>query len=560
MMAGTLLTCMDVWASCSRGPLPIVSRHAPDGPAGRYTGPHVPGVADVALVGKPHEVLGEVPVAFLVPDPEGLDLEQLFAACREQMSYYKVPEELYEIEQIPRTASGKVTRHVLLEQPTRLRASSSGRYESLFRIDWTPLPSVRAPRTEPGRWAVAESTDGSGTGVAEGLMAAGVPVDRYEGLDAVRAAVDAGEPVPAVTVLDLTAVPEPSAEDGPAEAAALRELVRQLEPWSADAGLAEARLVVRTRRAVAAGSAEDVEDPIRAPLLGWLRSAQAELPGGPGRLILADIDGEAASVAALPVALSAAEPQFAVRGGVVLLPGLAQVSSVTDREPTSLLDPQRTVVVSGAEGRTGAAVARQLVAGHGARHLLLISPHGRSDPAAATLKAELARAGAKVRLAACDVTDGKALAAVLAKVTRPLTAVVHAAADTANLEQAIAGARRLDELTRNLPLTSFVLISSVTGVLGAPGQGSGPRRRSSSTRSPGAVAPPGCPRSPSPSAPGIRTPPTGRRWASGCSCSPRTRAWPCSAPHTRPTSRTSPRCGPTPRRCGPVPYRPCSEA
>ncbi|MCF2437096.1 hypothetical protein LV779_35775 [Streptomyces thinghirensis] len=172
----------------------------------------VPGVADVAVVGKPHEVLGEVPVAFLVPGPEGLDLEALFTACREQLSYFKVPEELYEIDQIPRTASGKITRHVLLEQPTRLRASSSGRFESLFRLDWTPLPSVRVPGAEPGRWAVVGGPDAGGA--ADGLVAAGIPVDRYDGLQAVRAAVDAGEPVPDVTVVDLTAVPEPFAATG----------------------------------------------------------------------------------------------------------------------------------------------------------------------------------------------------------------------------------------------------------------------------------------------------------------------------------------------------------
>ncbi|MGC0373865.1 SDR family NAD(P)-dependent oxidoreductase [Streptomyces sp. SAI-229] len=432
----------------------------------------LPGVADVAVVGKPHDVLGEVPVAFLVPGPERLDLEQLFTACREQLSYYKVPEELYEIDHIPRTASGKITRHVLLKQPTRLRASSSGRYESLFRLEWTPLPSVRTPRADPGRWAVAGGNgNGDGAGVADGLVAAGVSVDRYDGLDAVRAAADAGEPVPAVTVLDLTAVPERSDGDGRAGAAALRDLAGQLEPWLADARFGEARLVVLTRHAVAAGSGEDVEDLVRAPLWGRLRSAQAELPDGASRLVLADIDGDAASAAALPVALSAAEPQFAVRGGVVLLPGLARVSSVADQEHAPLLDPQRTVVVTDAEGPAAAAVARQLVAGHGTRHLLLISPHGRSDRAAVALRAELARAGAKVGLAACDVTDGKALAAVLAKVSRPLSAVVYAPADTTGFEHVAAGAQRLHELTRDLPLASFVLVSSVTGVLGAAGQG-----------------------------------------------------------------------------------------
>ena len=57
----------------------------------------VPGVADVAVTGRPHEVLGEVPVAFVVPGPEGFDPAAGYAACRERLSYYKVPDELYEI-------------------------------------------------------------------------------------------------------------------------------------------------------------------------------------------------------------------------------------------------------------------------------------------------------------------------------------------------------------------------------------------------------------------------------------------------------------------------------
>uniref|UniRef100_UPI0015F0749A class I adenylate-forming enzyme family protein n=1 Tax=Streptomyces phytophilus TaxID=722715 RepID=UPI0015F0749A len=92
----------------------------------------VPGVADVAVAGRPHDVLGEVPVAFVVPGPRGVDLEQLLDRCRERLSYFKVPEEVYEIERIPRTASGKITRHRLLEGPARLRASGAGRFESLF--------------------------------------------------------------------------------------------------------------------------------------------------------------------------------------------------------------------------------------------------------------------------------------------------------------------------------------------------------------------------------------------------------------------------------------------
>jgi acyl transferase domain-containing protein/acyl-CoA synthetase (AMP-forming)/AMP-acid ligase II len=82
------------------------------------------GVADVAVVAKQHEELGEVPVACVVPGPDVLDPRALFAECRARLSYYKVPEEIYEIDRVPRTASGKVKRHVLAERPGRLLAVS----------------------------------------------------------------------------------------------------------------------------------------------------------------------------------------------------------------------------------------------------------------------------------------------------------------------------------------------------------------------------------------------------------------------------------------------------
>lgn len=99
----------------------------------------LPGVADVAVAGKPDEILGEVPVAYLVLGQEPLDTEALFARCRERLAYFKVPEALYEVIRIPRTRSGKVTRHRLLDEPARLLAVGGDRYDVLFRSRWEPV-------------------------------------------------------------------------------------------------------------------------------------------------------------------------------------------------------------------------------------------------------------------------------------------------------------------------------------------------------------------------------------------------------------------------------------
>ncbi|TDD25385.1 hypothetical protein E1287_37380, partial [Actinomadura sp. KC06] len=102
----------------------------------------VPGVADAAVAGKPHEILGEVPVAFLVPDPGGLDAARIFAACRDRLSYFKVPDALYRVDEIPRSDFGKIERKALLDSPAPLLAVSLGHDGS------AAPPSARRTRPE----------------------------------------------------------------------------------------------------------------------------------------------------------------------------------------------------------------------------------------------------------------------------------------------------------------------------------------------------------------------------------------------------------------------------
>ena len=74
-------------------------------------------VRDAAVVGAPHDKLGEVPVAFVVPRTPGeLDTEAVLAEVRTRLASFKVPAHLIEVDQIPRTGSGKILRFQLRQR------------------------------------------------------------------------------------------------------------------------------------------------------------------------------------------------------------------------------------------------------------------------------------------------------------------------------------------------------------------------------------------------------------------------------------------------------------
>ena len=71
-----------------------------------------PGVREAAVVGAPDDVRGEVPVAYLVAD-ETVDDEALRARLRSELASFKLPRAFVRMESLPRTALGKVQRHLL---------------------------------------------------------------------------------------------------------------------------------------------------------------------------------------------------------------------------------------------------------------------------------------------------------------------------------------------------------------------------------------------------------------------------------------------------------------
>jgi malonyl-CoA/methylmalonyl-CoA synthetase len=74
------------------------------------------GVREAAVCGIPDPVRGEVPVAYVVGEFDAAKLEH---ACREHLASFKVPRRFVRVETIPRTALGKVQKHLLKNEQSR---------------------------------------------------------------------------------------------------------------------------------------------------------------------------------------------------------------------------------------------------------------------------------------------------------------------------------------------------------------------------------------------------------------------------------------------------------
>lgn len=83
-----------------------------------------PLVLAASVVGAPHPTWQEVPVAFVIGRP-GLTAEALVEHARQRLGKFKVPKEIYLVDEFPTNPSGKVLKRTLRD----LRPS--------MRPDWT---------------------------------------------------------------------------------------------------------------------------------------------------------------------------------------------------------------------------------------------------------------------------------------------------------------------------------------------------------------------------------------------------------------------------------------
>ncbi|MFJ8252848.1 beta-ketoacyl synthase N-terminal-like domain-containing protein, partial [Streptomyces sp. NPDC094466] len=391
-----------------------------------------PGVADAGVAGAAHDTLGEVPVAWLVPGPDGLDTATLLDHCRGRLSAYKLPERIHETAAIPRTASGKIVRRLLAAQPYWLRHAADGHHDALLSPGWLPAPAgtVDGPHPRPDTYAVVgEDT----AGLVAALRTAGVRAELHPDLASLAGSASDAAEAPGLTVL----LPPPASADPLTQARLLTERIT--------GGGAPEPLVVLTRTATPADGT--VPDPVGAALWAAVRSLQAD---GDRKLSAVDLGTADPDAATLLTALTSGEPQLVIRGGEILAPRLLRTPVDGSPRPAAPALPG-TVVVTGTDTPAGAALAHHLATVHGATDLVLVHAPGttdRTDPDAWPT-------GTRTRgLTADDPGLPGALA------DAPVRLAVHTADDPEL-------ARTLDELLHEAG--QLITVTDGSATLGAPG-------------------------------------------------------------------------------------------
>ncbi|KAI2959036.1 hypothetical protein CBS147322_1358 [Aspergillus niger] len=153
---------------------------------------------------------------------------------------------------------------------------------------------------------------------------------------------------------------------------------------------------------------------------------------------------------------------------------------------SDLLSPDATYIVVGGTGGIGQSITRRMVQ-RGARHIVLLSRSGAVTEAAQKIISDGQAVDASIQIKKCDVSEVsqvKSLIAELQKELPPVRGVIHAAMVLkdvfleqmtfpdweAVLRPKVAAAWNLHYALLHQPLDFFVMLSSVSGIVGSRGQ------------------------------------------------------------------------------------------
>nr|WP_228038135.1 type I polyketide synthase [Nodosilinea sp. LEGE 06152] len=379
-----------------------------------------------------------------------------------------------------------------------------------YGIVWQPQAIAPATAVAGEQWLIWGATDALWGSLSQTLQKQGIGAirvsagDRFQALQPdhyqvslaqdrpFEALMGALQPQPVAHLLVLA----PEASDAKPASQAVTEpilqwvkaLARQPDPskpWP--------KLWLVTQGAQSVETSDAITSSQQAVLWGLGRTLRLEHPELWGGLI--DLPGTAAASDPVMapwldnlvahVTNSQGEDEVALRQAQGWVPRL-QILDFAESPEAQSIRAEATYLITGGTGALGQQLAGWLVE-QGARHLVLTSRRGSSAELEKTLE-PLRQAGATVWVEAVDGGDRATLAALLDRIAQqlpPLRGVFHAAGVLADgfvanqsVEQfhrvmpaKLEGAWHLHQLTQSTPLDWFVLFSSITSVLGSPGQG-----------------------------------------------------------------------------------------
>ncbi|MDI3389363.1 amino acid adenylation domain-containing protein [Streptomyces sp. B-S-A8] len=372
----------------------------------------------------------------------------------------------------------------------------------LYRTGWDPAslpePTAAAPE-RAGRWLILADEPGRARAVADYAADRGATCE----IRPYSAAPDDGQTDP-YTGFDVVVVD--TGDDGAAAPVASRAVAEGQRFLQMIQSLAAMEPPVPALCLVTHGAqpvaSRPVHHPDRAALWGLGRVAATEHPEL--RVVQLDFAPQTAAadvatlihgelVSFLAAGQDAALRQVGFEAGLRYTAALARTAVPQppdgDHAVATAVRADATYLVTGGLGGIGLETA-ELLNRCGARHIVLA---GRSEPTPAAQAAigELRSAGCTVETAVVDVADHQALSALFKRLGEdpllpPLAGVLHLAGtldDGPLLMQSpgrfagvtapkASGAWNLHLLTRDLELDFFVLFSSVSALLGTPGQAS----------------------------------------------------------------------------------------
>ncbi len=397
----------------------------------------------------------------------------------------------------------------------------------LHEVSWKAAPAAQAlPSDEPGRWLILADRGGVGDLLARELTRAGhvvqvvyacAPGEKSDASgtvdpcdpQALSAVVDqalhsAGTQLAFRAVVDLWSLDLPSAEDLPLSqlvqaqrlgCGALIHLVQALLRDDADVAGALPRIWVVTRgvHAIEPQPSRRGLHITQAPLWGLGRVLSLEHPDLWGGLLdlSADEDMDHQHEVAGLLSELLAPPcgeQVAYRAGKRMVARLVRsLGPPAVSQAAWNIDQAATYLITGGLGGLGLHIARQL-AEEGARRLVLTGRQGVSTATQQSNVNQLRAMGVDVQVEQVDVADEVGMTQLLGRLTSgpsPLRGVVHSAGTLADgitllqtwerfesvMASKVTGSWLLHTLTRNLELDFFVCFSSMSSVLGVPGQG-----------------------------------------------------------------------------------------